>query len=155
MRLRRKKLSERKPRSSYKFLEIVYDVDAFKEIKDRLGIKYSVGAFYPEDKSKLSDLKKLEIFPLAGTSIPDHLFSDDGFQLEVKKALRNRAYSRIEFTDGTAVQSTLADPVLSVDGRLEWSVQSVTPVSSLGGYKETRVVSRPLSSVRNMPSARD
>ena len=59
MRLRRKRLSDRTARYPYTLLEIVAEVDAFKQIKERYGIEYSVGDFYPVDKSKLRHLKSL------------------------------------------------------------------------------------------------
>lgn len=97
----------------------------------------------------LNQLKKMEIYRIRMPA-PIYLLGDVAFEAEVKNTLQYRGQRRFKFTDGTAVRDSFDEVTLSDDDQLEWSAQTVSPVSSLGGYKESRVVSRSLSSLGQM-----
>jgi len=63
LELRRERLSEREEKRRYSFLEIAYDVDTFKQIKEMHQLTHGVDYFYPVDEEKLQDLKKLVRYP--------------------------------------------------------------------------------------------
>jgi len=59
----KKKLANRKKYYPYSFLETAAEVDAFKEIKKKIGLTHAVSIFFPEDKNKLSTLKSMVRYP--------------------------------------------------------------------------------------------